>query len=337
MPIGFIKGLSFDHQRTNWNGDGPRPLKWAAWYPAADDASAQPSSTPSWFQKEPVARDAALKSATAPFPLVLLSHGTGGSTEGLNWLAYRLVRRGFVALAVNHHGNTGAEPYRAEGFLSLWERARDLTALLDDDGWRQRLAGTFDAHAHVAGFSAGAYAAMLLMGARVAYSQFEPDNPVKSTIRGPREFPNLADKIPLLLEKSSAFRDSWERRSDSYADERVQSALVLAPGRSVLGFSLPSLQAIEKPIRIVVGDDDRIAPATECSGWLHDRLRRSELEVLTGGAGHYVFLPEPTSIGRRGAPDIFADAPTVNRRSVHDHVALSAADLFSAVRRFPSD
>ena len=50
---------------------------------------------------------------------------------GMEWLGRRLAQRGFIALAVNHHGNTGLEVYRAEGFLCLWERARDLSALLD--------------------------------------------------------------------------------------------------------------------------------------------------------------------------------------------------------------
>lgn len=218
MPVGFAEGLSFDEGRLNWSGDGPRPLSWAVWYPADDGALEVAIPGASLFQRGPVAGDAALRPTDTPHPLVLLSHGTGGIAAGLEWLAYRLAQRGFVCLAANHHGHTGAEPRRPEGFICLWERARDLSLLLDDHTWRKQLGGRVSARACVAGFSAGAYTAMLLMGARVAYSQFEPANPVKSPIRGPREFPDLADRIVPLLRESEIFRASWNRRSDDYGD-----------------------------------------------------------------------------------------------------------------------
>ena len=328
MQVGFKEGLSYDESRSNWDADGPRPLKWSAWYPAVENAVAQPMDETSWFQKRPVARDAKLLPTAKPYPLVLMSHGTGGVAGGLDWLGHRLAQRGFVALAVNHHGNTGTEPYQAEGFLCLWERARDLSVLLDDTQWRKELDGQFEAHAHIAGFSAGAYAAMLLLGARVAYSQFEAANPIKSPLRGPKEFPDLADQIPILLERNAVFREAWERRSASYADDRFRSALLLAPGRSVLGFSRESLEQVGQPIRIVVGSGDTIAPAAECSSWLHRHVPNSELEILKSGAGHYVFLPEPTALGMKEASDVFPDADSVDRRRIHDHVSLVAARLF---------
>ncbi len=60
MPVGFAKGLCLDAKRTNWEGSGPRPLSWAAWYPADDGAVETPVSDASWFWLKPVARDAAL-------------------------------------------------------------------------------------------------------------------------------------------------------------------------------------------------------------------------------------------------------------------------------------
>ncbi|MBB4231568.1 alpha/beta hydrolase family protein [Rhizobium mongolense] len=331
MPVGFAKGLCLDANRTNWEGSGPRPLSWAAWYPADDGAVETTVPEASWFWLKPVARDAALKPAARPHSLVLLSHGTGGVAAGLEWLAHRLAQRGFVALAVNHHGHTGAEPYRPEGFLCLWERASDISAMLDDRSWRRQLGGMISAHACVAGFSAGAYTAMLLMGARVAYSQFESANPIKSPHRGPREFPDLADHISPLLERSEVFRASWSRRSKDYSDPRFDAALVLAPGRSVLGFSAESLKRIAKPIRIVGGDADTIAPAQECCGWLHSHLPGAGLDILKGGVDHYVFVPEPTPQGRKLAPDIFTDADGIDRRSIHDEVASIAARFFGSV------
>jgi predicted dienelactone hydrolase len=328
MPIGFSEGLSYDHTRTNWAGDGPRPLRWSMWYRAIDTAQEKPLTDPSWFELGPIARDAEARLPAEPYRVVLLSHGAGGVATGLEWLARRLAREGFVALAVNHHGNTGSEPYRAEGFLCLWERASDLSALFDCEDWRARLCGEISSSAVAAGFSAGAYTAMLLAGARVAYSQFEDENPERSPIRGPREFPDLADKIQALFEMSPAFNASWNRRRESYKDNRIKAVLALAPGRSVRGFSLESLREIEVPVHIVVGEGDAAAAPDRCAGWLHTRTSGSSFEMLRGGAGHYVFLPKPTPLGLETAPDIFRDARTVDRGAVHDAVASTAISFF---------
>jgi predicted dienelactone hydrolase len=259
-----------------------------------------------------------------------LSHGTGGSAAGLEWLARRLVDRGFAALGVSHHGNTGIEPYRAEGFACLWERAPDLSYMLDHrDAWLSDLSGDIDTNSvFAAGFSAGAYSVMLLLGAVAQFSQFEPSRMKPGGARGPREFPDLADHIPALLRTSDVFRDSWSRISNSYRDDRIRAALVCAPGRSVLGFSEESLKAVDAPALILVGDADRAAPAEECSSWLHARLRRSALKIFSGGLGHYVFVPEGTALGLAFAAELFTDPPGIERAAIHEEIANLSAALF---------
>jgi predicted dienelactone hydrolase len=248
----------------------------------------------------------------------------------LQWLAHRLAQKGFVALAIDHHGHTSSEPYRAEGFLCLWERATDFTILLNDEGWRAALAQPVAQRASVAGFSAGAYTAMMLVGARVAYSQFEPDNPVRSPVRGPREFPNLADQLPELLNKP-VFRQSWDRRRNDYADPRIAAATAIAPGRSVLGFAQESLQAIRKPVQIIGGAADIVAPPAECCNYLHGCVPGSTSDIVEG-AGHYTFLPQGSGTGKKEAPELFHDRPGVQRQAVHQRVALSIADFVQSVR-----
>jgi predicted dienelactone hydrolase len=246
----------------------------------------------------------------------------------MEWLAHRLAQRGYIALAVDHHGHTGSEPYRAEGFLCLWERARDLSALIGDLSWRHALGGAVDDRACVAGFSAGAYTAMLLlMGARIAYSQFEPDNPVKSPIRGPREFPDLAGELPGLFD-NPVFRQSWECRRDDCSDRRFLRAVAIAPGRSALGFTADSLQAIRRPVQIFGGDADTVAPATECCEWLARNVPSGTVEILSGGIGHYTFLPEGSETGIRAAPELFSDKRGVQRSAIHDYVADRAVEFF---------
>ncbi|WP_349254146.1 hypothetical protein [Rhizobium sp. CC1099] len=245
-------------------------------------------------------------------------------------MAHRLAQSGYVALAVNHHGHTGVEAYRPEGFLCLWERAADLTALLNDRTWRVKLGGQVTDHAFVAGFSAGAHTAMLIAGARVLYSHFEPENPVKSPIRGPREFPDVADHLPRLIQENEVFRTSWNRRRDDFRDDRVKAALVLAPARSVVGFSHDSLRSISRPIHVVSRDADLIAPAAEFSAWLHRHVPDSKFSILKGGVDHYAFLSEPTEQGLRLIPD-FEMAEGLDRRTLHHEVAHLAIEFFESV------
>ncbi|MBY3416868.1 dienelactone hydrolase [Rhizobium laguerreae] len=329
MKLGFRDGVLCDENRSSWDAAGPRPISWSLWYPAADDAQSDVPER-SWFQKAAVARDAPIRPEARPYPLVLLSHGTGGSAAGLEWLARRLVDRGFAALGVSHHGNTGIEPYRAEGFACLWERAPDLSYMLDHcDAWLSDLSGHIDTNnVFAAGFSAGAYSVMLLLGAVAQFSQFEPSRMKPGGAHGPREFPDLADHIPALLRTSDVFRDSWSRMSESYRDDRIKAALICAPGRSVLGFSEESLKAVDAPAFILVGDADRASPAEECSSWLHARLRRGALRIFGGGLGHYVFVPEGTALGLAFAAELFTDPPGIERAAIHDEIADLSAALF---------
>ncbi|MDJ1632216.1 hypothetical protein G6M02_09380 [Agrobacterium rhizogenes] len=327
MKVGFRTGRSFDALRSNWDGTDYRPLAWTVWYPADESSVVGVPVERSWFKKEPVAVNAPVARSARALPLVLLSHGTGATAAALEWLGFRLAQRGFVALAVNHHGHTGSEPHRPEGFLCLWERAADLTAILDDRTWRRELGTEIDDSASVAGFSAGAYTALLLAGARVAFSQFEPGNPVKSPIRGPREFPNLADELP-KLSKNPAFKVAWERRRADFSDERIRSAFAIAPGRSVLGFSQDSLRAIEKSVQIVGGDADIVAPPSDCCRWLYENIPDCKQEILTGGVGHYTFLPEGSEVGFDAAPELFIDPEGLRRGMIHDYTAERAVGFF---------
>lgn len=332
MPVGFRQGRFEDATRTNWDGNGPRPLNWFAWYPAAEGASEAElftgAASEGSFVIGPAARDAPISPVRSRYPIVLLSHGTGGKTLQLEWLARDLARHGLIAVGVDHHGNNNSEPYRAEGFLCWWERARDLTVLLDQIEARGEFAGHVDMdRVFVVGYSLGGCTAVALLGAITETSRFERSPRNTNFGRGPREFPDLADHLPGLLETSAIFRDSWARMSDCYLDPRVRAALILAPGNSVLGCNEGGLRSIKKPSRIVVGGSDFVLPVAL---WLHERLPASALDRVAPEAGHYVFLPEPTEAGRLTDPVPWIDAPGVDRRSIHVQTAALAAEFFRA-------
>ena len=324
--VGFREGIVQDQNRSNWSGDGPRPLRWSAWYPAENNAverrvTAAPGRSP--FVMGAIAPSTALNGEIERFPVVLLSHGTGGRASSISWLAQGLAAAGSVVLGVDHHGNTASEPYKAEGFLCWWERPRDLSMVLDvlaEDGV---FAGRLDTSNVVCvGFSLGGYTALSILGAITDVNRFREWAGCSPFGQGPREFPRLAENIAALLRDSVAFRASWGRQAASYLDRRVRAAVALAPGPTVRAFSPASLATIDVPVTIIVGDADREAPADLCSAWLHEQLQNSQLHFLGREVGHYTLLCEGTEEGRRLEPDLYVDAPGVDRSEIHRRVLM---------------
>jgi predicted dienelactone hydrolase len=109
-------------------------LLTTVWYPAASSAVEKPIQIPGMsqvFVTGSAAQDASLAPSPAKFPLIVLSHGTGGSALQMAWLGPELAAHGYIAAAVNHPGNNGTEAYTALGFSTWWERARDLSTVID--------------------------------------------------------------------------------------------------------------------------------------------------------------------------------------------------------------
>ncbi|SFR13094.1 alpha/beta hydrolase family protein [Poseidonocella sedimentorum] len=105
-----------------------RPVAASVWYPAALPTYRAPVGDGPIF--EPTFAFIGPAVAEGPHPLVLLSHGSGGSADTLGWLSSGLVARGAVVLAVNHPGSTSGDssPRRS---VDLEARAKDLSAALD--------------------------------------------------------------------------------------------------------------------------------------------------------------------------------------------------------------
>ena len=119
----------------DWRGAQTHALLTTIWYPAAAASAEQPQ----WigppdvplFSAGTAAPGATLAASPAKFPLILLSHGTGGTSLIMGWLGSALAAHGYIVAAPNHPGNNGTEAYTGLGFIVWWERARDLSVVLD--------------------------------------------------------------------------------------------------------------------------------------------------------------------------------------------------------------
>lgn len=330
QPVGRTGFTFSDAERPSWSGAGNRPLLTTVWYPAVDTAK-EVAWRISVFHAGWTAPDADIVAEQGPFPLVVLSHGTGSAAAQLSWLAEALASNGYIVAAVNHHGNTAAEPdYLPQGFVLWWERARDVSvvidALINEPGIgehidRERIG--------VGGFSLGGYTALAVVGARLdrdAWGRYCEDNAAAPSCTLPPEAPFTAEDLVALEASDADLQASLRSAGASFHDDRVDAAFVMAP---VLGPALDrsSLAWISAPVRIVVGElDDQALPDVTARRVAAD-IPGAELELIPE-VGHYAFLAPCGLRGRLFLRSLCVDAGGVNRRQLHDQVASDAVAFF---------
>jgi predicted dienelactone hydrolase len=318
-----------DPERLSWDTKDARPLNALVWYPAAA-GTVEKEWTVAIFEAGSNAQGAPMSPTPAKLPLVVLSHGTGGSAVGLSWLAQYLAQHGFIVAAVNHHGNTAAESNaRIEGTLVWWDRAQDMNVLIDRllaDPW---IGPRIDTNRiGVAGFSIGGYTALATVGVRLSRSQFDTYCAVQGNCELPPEMSaryTKADALKLMHD-DARLNHALERMEDSYEDKRIRAAFVMAP---VVGFAMTqqSLQSVHVPVHIVVGkDDDQALPEANARPMTR-QIPAAILDVLPAG-GHYMFLPTCTDRGKNFVKDICEDAPGIDRTAIHAKINADALSFF---------
>ena len=224
--------------------------------------------------------DVTYPNGPGPFPVVVFSHGDGGSGDDTRPLARFWATRGYVVLAPSHRdppsAKNGTDP-------KAWEaRARDLSFLIDSlpaIGERVApLAGKIDAaRVGVGGHSYGAYTAGLLAGATI-----------------------------------EAARGAKGEKTRSFADPRPKAFLLLSPpGAGLRGLTASSWADVARPLLVVTGSRDKGSQGQPPS-WRLDAFRLSpsgdKFALLLEGASHLSYTgryaePGASLSGRgKGAP-----------------------------------
>ena len=224
--------------------------------------------------------DVTYPNGDGPFPVVVFSHGDGGSGDDARPLARFWATRGFVVLAPSHRdpppAKNGVDP-------KAWEaRARDLSFVIESlPGIGERvapLAGKLDAaKVGVGGHSYGAYTAGLLAGA---------------TIEAPKG--SKGEKIR------------------SFADPRAKAFLLLSPpGAGLRGWTSSSWTDVARPLLVVTGSRDKGSQG-QAPSWRLDAFRLSpagdKFALILEGASHLSYTgryaePGASLSGRgKGAP-----------------------------------
>ena len=321
--------------QRNWRGSAHQELRATVWYPAVDTAietpqMAGPPDAP-LFEAGRAMPHAGFAPSLEKWPLILLSHGSGGSAEQMAWLGTALARAGFMAAAVDHPGNNSGEPLTPEGFVLAWERATDMSELLDALLADPELGPKIDTQrVGAAGFSIGGYTVLELAGARsdldviVNLCRAKPDRAVCHV----PEMHGLGSVDTMLAGVRKTSGESLARSGDSFRDPRVKAVFAIAPALAMTQ-TAESLRSIRVPVEIVVGDADPIAPAAENADYLRAQVHGARETVLPNGVGHYTFLDTCTAAGKQQIGTYCEDASGVNRDAVHGQVAGMAVEFFN--------
>lgn len=289
---------------------GGGPMDAVAFYPSPSGAG--PTSIGPFDVDG--ARDAAV--AAGRHPLVLLSHGNGGSLWGHHDLASFLAHRGFVVVTVSHPGDNFRDPSGAGGTGTIYGRPMQISAALDAVLRDPVLASRVDAaRIGFVGYSAGGTTGLLLAGAKpdfqrlVAYCAARPRDHHVCVVGG-----RIRDDRPDL---------------QPAADPRIQALVLMAP----LGVVFPpaALSAVRIPVLIAVATRDQRVGPSENGLALAAALPGAEPVLSVPQAGHFVFLAPCSARLARSAPELCTDPAGVDRVAVHADVN-RAIDGFLAAR-----
>lgn len=304
-----------------------------AWYPAALAAGQKPGGDyVGVVTRDPAVkttlhgqavRDAAPKSAGAPYPLVIVSHGYPGNRFLMSHLCESLASKGYVVVSIDHPDST-YDDQQAFG-STLYNRAFDQLFVLNEiarlgrSGSGSFLAGLVDAsRTGLVGYSMGGYGLVNVIGG--GYSE--------AGITA-----NSAPPNRLLADRSTS--------NPAYAaslDSRIKAAVAVAPWGMQNGFwDAKGLEGVKTPTLFVAGSVDSVAGYEKGTRAVFEGVVHADRYLLTFiNANHNAGAPIPApaetyaySAAQKSYPFVhYADAvwDSVRMNNIFDHFATAWFD-----------
>ncbi|MGN8062607.1 alpha/beta hydrolase family protein [Ralstonia sp. 22111] len=319
----------------HWRGARTQALITNVWYPvdiSVPEVSHNvdvPGASP--FRMQPSAGEAPVASTQAQYPLLLLSHGTGGTAGSLDWMAAALAAHGYIVAGVNHPGNTALEPLTREGFMLWWERATDMSEVLDGVLADPVLGAHVDrTRIGAVGFSLGGYTVLELAGARTDVAAFMAfcGSPQADAICHPPEMARAQISPAADTTRSPQTEASLARSGASYRDARIKAVFAMAPALG-MAMDATSLGNIGIPVSLMAGDADVTVPVDTNARRAAKMLPKADL-LLVPGASHYTFVDTCLPGAAPHVPVLCKDNPGVDRDAVHAQAVRRALDFFAA-------
>ncbi len=284
-------------------------LKIGVWYPATGIAS---DSDIGLFTQSVVAN---APISGSHLPLVVMSHGTGGSLEGHYDTALALARAGFVAAAVLHPRDNYMDQSRA---THIEDRPQAILAVIDFmlRGWKDH-ESLDPGRVGLFGFSAGAFTVLVSAGAVPDLTRIAPycarGHGASFVCQMLKDHP-VPPGPPLP-------RDAW------VADARVKAVVAAAPA---IGFTFTrsGLRGVHVPVQLWQAGDDHILPAPDYVEPARDGLPRNPDYHFVAGADHFDFLAPCSEALATAVPYICTEHRGFNRTRFHRQFDASVVAFF---------
>lgn len=288
-------------------------LRVTVWYPAAAGSVEEridlgPAGKP-MFLVGAVAQDATFADTKAR-PVILFSHGFGGTARMMGWFGTAMARSGYVVIAVDHPGNNARDKKTVAGAVLSWDRPGDLAAALEAVKSDPRIGPHLDLHRlGAAGFATGGFNALVSAGVRVDIKRFLAfcrANPTDGLCAPQHEFAVTLDETERAL-ASPELAGEAAHAGDDHSIPGVRAVFAIAPA-SVQALSPEGLARLRVPVAIILGDADRLMPPATNGLVAAKAIPRAELRVLPG-VGHYDFVSTCTPAGVASEPICTAKVP----------------------------
>ncbi len=230
-------------------------------------------------------------------PLVVVSHGAGGSALGHHDTAAALADAGYVVAAINHPGDNFQDMSR-QGHLSAFAtRPVDIKRLTDYMLGAWPLRAQLDAgKVGFFGYSRGGYTGLVAIGAK-------PDWTLREDLCPPLSMRPLCGEI---------------RRNEIPAtpapDARIKAAVIVDP---LSVFDAKGLGNVSIPVQLwasALGGDGVTPQSVET---VRQGLPRAPDWHVAASAGHFAFLAPCSPALADVAPEICRDAPGFDRVAFH--------------------
>jgi predicted dienelactone hydrolase len=287
------------------DAEGPA-LQGAMWYPCAEP----PGEVRLDKITLPGVMDCPLLGEN--LPLIVVSHGKGGSSIGHHDTDEVLADAGFVAAAINHPGDNFSDRSRVSDLSTYVERPTDIKRLIDFMLGASPFAAKIDREQiGFFGFSRGGYTGLVLIGAN-------PDWASATTVC--QQFASHA--CDQILRKEFPVKPLTH-------DPRIKAAVIADPLSTA--FNADSFAAVKVPVQLWASErgGDGVLPHDVAT--VDGNLPAKHEYRVVSNAGHFAFLsPCPQALAKNLA-EFCMDAPDLDRVAFHKQFD---ADVLAFFRRY---
>lgn len=259
----------------------------ATWYPNAAEGAEFTYAENPVFVGVQARKDAPV--AEGKHPVILFSHGMGGTDRAQAWLASELASRGAIVVLVNHPGSTWGDFDMVKG-VKHWTRASDLSTALDalaaDPDFSDKIDPT---RVMAAGFSYGGWTALSMGGVTGNHA---------GIVAACGRFADTMEACDVLMSDEVSLQsidpDQWNA---SYADARVTHVAAIDPG-FVWGLTAENTAGLVSQTLMVGfgGAQDRMLATDFDKSGLADLMPEAQI-VRLEPAYHFSAMPLCTDMG----------------------------------------